>query len=110
MIFTIKMHWKWFFYKNALANDFSIKCIGNDFTIEMLRKGFYDKNALVWFNLFNGISAFVGYLMPSHSSRRKVVNVLEIIFTKEMLRKGFYYKNASLDHEVVKVLRAIFDP
>ena len=35
--FTIRMHWKWFYYANAL---------GKDFTIKMHWKGFYYKNAL----------------------------------------------------------------
>ena len=36
MIFTIKMHWKWFYYKNALEMIYTYKkCIGNDFIIKM---------------------------------------------------------------------------
>ena len=39
MIFTIRMHWKWFFYyKNALENDFYYK--------NALEKDFYYRNAL----------------------------------------------------------------
>ena len=42
MIFTIEMHWKWFYYRNALGMIFTIKVLEMIFTIG---HDFYYKNA-----------------------------------------------------------------
>ena len=41
--FTIKMHWKWFYYKNALLMVLWQKGIGNDFSTKIHWKLFYNK-------------------------------------------------------------------
>ena len=45
MILNIRMHRKWFYYKNSLEMILLEKYTGNDFSYKMYLKWFYYKNA-----------------------------------------------------------------
>ena len=95
--FTIGMHWKSFYYRNALEIILLQECIGNHFTI-----GMHQKSTFMVSGMHTSTQSFLRvqeciknhFTIGMHWKSFYYRNALEIILLIGMHWKSFYYRNA----------------